>query len=48
VDTYKELAAVIRRFLRLKEWRETQTILVGGGSRASRLGELALGRAGLL
>jgi hypothetical protein len=39
---------VIRRFLRLSEWRETQTILIGGGFRASRLGELAIGRAGLL
>jgi len=47
-DFAQELAAVIRRFLRLKEWRETQTILVGGGFRASRLGELAIGRAGLL
>jgi hypothetical protein len=45
-DFAQELAAVIRRFLRLKEWRETQTILVGGGFRASRLGELAIGRAG--
>jgi len=44
----QELATVIRRFLRLKEWRETQTILIGGGFRASRLGELAIGRAGLL
>jgi hypothetical protein len=47
-DFAQELAAVIRRFLRLKEWRETQTILVGGGFRASRLGELSLGRASLL
>ena len=44
----QELFGVIRRFLRLKEWRETQTILIGGGFRASRLGELAIGRAGLL
>ena len=27
----QELFGVIRRFLRLKEWRETQTILIGGG-----------------
>jgi len=47
-DFAQELASVIRRFLRIKEWRETQTILVGGGFRASRLGELSLGRAGLL
>ena len=44
-----EFAAVIRRLLRLKEWRGTQRIVVGGGLRASRIGELAIGRtAGLL
>ena len=47
-DFAHELAEVIRRLLRLKEWRETQTILIGGGFRASRLGELAIGRAELL
>src|SRR3954462_5712387 len=47
-DFAHELAEVIRRLLRLKEWRETQTILIGGGVRASRLGELAIGRAELL
>jgi predicted NBD/HSP70 family sugar kinase len=44
----QELAAVIRKFLRLKEWRETRTIVVGGGLRASRIGELAIGRAAIL
>jgi len=39
---------VIRRFLRLKAWRETQRIVVGGGLRASRVGELAIGRVGVL
>jgi hypothetical protein len=47
-DFAQELSSVIRRFLRLKEWRETRTILIGGGFRASHLGELAIGRAGLL
>jgi hypothetical protein len=47
-DFAQELAGVIRRFLRLKEWRETKCILIGGGFRASRLGELAIGRASLL
>jgi hypothetical protein len=47
-DFAQELAGIIGRFLRLKEWRETQTILIGGGFCASRLGELAIGRAGLL
>jgi len=40
----QEFAAVIRRFLRLKEWKETQRIVVGGGLRQSRIGELAIGR----
>ena len=44
----QELAAVVRRFLRLKAWRDTQRIVVGGGMRASRVGELAIGRAGVL
>lgn len=41
----QELATVIRRFLRVKGWRETQRIVVGGGLRESRVGELAIGRA---
>ncbi|MET0499723.1 MAG: ROK family protein [Steroidobacteraceae bacterium] len=44
----QEFAAVIRRFLRLKEWKNTQRIVVGGGMRQSRIGELAIGRAGVL
>ena len=39
-----EFAAVIRRFLKLKAWRDTQRIVVGGGMRGSRVGELAIGR----
>jgi predicted NBD/HSP70 family sugar kinase len=41
----QELAAVIRRFLRLKDWKDTECIVVGGGLRQSRIGELAIGRA---
>lgn len=41
-----ELAAVMRRFLRLKDWRDTQRLVVGGGFRESRMGELAIHRAG--
>lgn len=41
----QEFAAVIRRFLRLKEWKVTERIVVGGGLRQSRVGELAIGRA---
>jgi hypothetical protein len=44
----QELASVTRRFLRLREWRDMQTIVVGGGLRASRIGGLAIGRAALL
>ena len=43
-----ELAGVIRRFLRTKGWIETQRIVVGGGFRESRIGELAIGRASIL
>ena len=45
----QEFATVIKRILRLREWHGTQRIVVGGGLRASRIGELAVGRtAGLL
>ncbi len=45
----QEFAAVIRRFLRIKDWQETQRIVIGGGFCASRVGQLAIGRAtGLL
>lgn len=41
----QDLAAVIRRFLQEEGWRGTQRIVVGGGMRGSRVGELAIGRA---
>jgi predicted NBD/HSP70 family sugar kinase len=44
----QELASVIKRFLRVASWRGTECIVVGGGFRASRVGELALGRAEVL
>ena len=44
-DFAQELAAVVRRFLRLEEWRGTQRIAVGGGFRGGRIGELAIARA---
>jgi predicted NBD/HSP70 family sugar kinase len=44
----QELAAVVRRFLRLKWWRGTERIAIGGGFRDSRIGELVVGRAALL
>jgi hypothetical protein len=47
-DFAQELALIIRRFLKLKAWRGTERIAVGGGFRASRVGELVIGRAGLI
>lgn len=44
----QEFSAVIRRFLRLKHWKPTQRIAVGGGLRESRVGELAVGRTAVL
>jgi len=42
------LATVIRRFLKHKRWQGTECIVIGGGFRDSRLGELAVGRASLI
>src|ERR1700678_3469497 len=36
----QEFALVIQRYLKLKEWRNTERIVIGGGFRASRIGEL--------
>src|SRR5262249_53268355 len=44
----QEFAQVIRRFLRLKSWKDTERIAVGGGLRQSGIGELAIGRAAVL
>jgi predicted NBD/HSP70 family sugar kinase len=44
----QEFTAVIRRFLRLKEWKDTERIVIGGGLRQSRIGELAIGRAAVV
>lgn len=44
----QEFAAVIRRFLKLKCWKDTERIVVGGGLRESRIGELAIGRTAVL
>ncbi len=44
----QELKAVIARFLALKSWRDTECIVVGGGFRDWRIGELAIARAGIL
>ena len=44
----QEFATVIRRFMRLKAWAKTERIVIGGGLRASRIGELAIGRTAVL
>jgi predicted NBD/HSP70 family sugar kinase len=44
----QELATVIRRLMRLQAWRDTERIVVGGGLRGSRIGEIAIGRAAVV
>jgi hypothetical protein len=43
-----ELTHVTSRFLKTKAWADTERIVVGGGFRQSRVGELAIARAGIL
>jgi hypothetical protein len=43
-----ELAYVTQRFLKTKAWADTERIVVGGGFRQSRVGELAIARADIL
>ena len=47
-DFSQELALVIRRFLKLKDWKDTERIVIGGGFRASRVGELVIGRTAVI
>lgn len=47
-DFAKEFYTVICRFLRLKNWKDTERIAIGGGFRAGRVGELAIGRTAVL
>jgi predicted NBD/HSP70 family sugar kinase len=44
----QELAHVTQRFLKTKAWADTERIVVGGGFRESRVGELAIARTDLL
>jgi hypothetical protein len=44
----QELAIVIKRFLRQKDWKGTQRIAIGGGFRASRIGEVVIGRTSVI
>ncbi|HKU06237.1 MAG TPA: ROK family protein [Bradyrhizobium sp.] len=43
-----ELAYVTRRILKTKAWAKTERIVVGGGFRESRMGELAIARTEIL
>jgi predicted NBD/HSP70 family sugar kinase len=43
-----ELAYVTSRFMKTKAWADTERIVVGGGFRQSRVGELAIARSGIL
>ena len=47
-DFARELAYVTRRFLKTKAWAKTERIVVGGGFRDSRLGELAIARTDII
>ena len=44
----QELAYVTRRFLKTKAWTDTERIVVGGGFRQSRIGELAIARTDII
>jgi hypothetical protein len=44
----QELAHVTRRFLKTKAWADTERIVVGGGFRQSRVGEIAIARTDII
>jgi predicted NBD/HSP70 family sugar kinase len=44
----RQLAYVTQRFLKTKAWADTERIVVGGGFRQSRVGELAIARADII
>jgi hypothetical protein len=47
-DFAQELATVIRCFQKLETWRDTECIVVGGGLRATCVGERVIGRAAVI
>lgn len=47
-DFAQEIAKVVRRFLKLKEWRGTERLVIGGGLSGSRVGEHVIGRAAVI
>ena len=44
----QRLAEVTQRFFRLKEWKQTERLVVGGGIAGTRAGEIAIGRASVI
>ena len=44
----QRLTSVIRRFMRLKAWRDVERVVIGGGFRRSRIGEIAIARAEIM
>jgi hypothetical protein len=44
----QEFSLIIGRYLGVREWKGTQRIAVGGGFRASRVGELVIGRTAVI
>jgi predicted NBD/HSP70 family sugar kinase len=47
-DFAQELAYVTGRFLKAKAWEKTERVVVGGGFRDSRLGEVAIARTEII
>jgi hypothetical protein len=47
-DFSRELVLVIRRYLKIKSWKNTQRIVMGGGFRGSLVGEIAIGRTAVI
>lgn len=44
----QELATVVRRFHKLKDWKNAERLVIGGGLSGSRVGQLVIGRASVL
>lgn len=47
-DFAQEFARVTQRILRHESWKGTERIVIGGGMRGGRLGELVIGRASVI
>lgn len=44
-DFAERIVNVVRRFLKVPEWKKVERIAIGGGFRGGRIGELVIGRA---